>query len=313
MYDLIQEATVGVLQVRRISFDFSDGVPFAWNPANAEFSLTMNAISFIAIAFEKYIVAATKEAIPKIGDAGVAAEADSFLRQEAQHAAAHRQHLRALTAAYPGLQETVDAVLALYDELLAAKPLRYHLAYIADLEAAFTPTFKLFLDHEDRLFRPGDERVASLMLWHFTEEVEHRSSALRIYREFGGEAYRLWVLPSMIRHINRLLTVIADGFNTHVPLADRELDARVLLPAAGARRSLGGKVPSLLNGYDFPAEQYMDFIPKRERRLAGLRILRAQFPGHDPEHQPLPEFADQWLARYDAGEPVAQWYSSAAR
>jgi len=304
---------MSILQVRRISFDFSGGVPFIWNPASAEFSLTMNAISFIAIAFEKYIVAATKEAMPKITDAGVAAEADSFLRQEAQHAAAHRQHIRALTTAWPGLQETVDEVLALYDELLAAKPLRYHLAYIADLEAAFTPTFKLFLDHEDRLFRPGDERVASLMLWHFTEEVEHRSSALRIYREFGGEAYRLWVLPSMIRHINRLLTVIADGFNAHVPLADRQVDGRVLLPAAGARRGLGQKLPFLLGGYDFPADQPLDFIPKRERRLAGLRIVRAQFPGHDPEHQPLPGFAGQWLARYEAGEPVAQWYSSAAR
>jgi predicted metal-dependent hydrolase len=300
---------VSTLPVRHISFDFSDGVPFTWNPGSPEFSLTMNAISFIAIAFEKYIVAAVKEAIPLLTDAAVAAEADSFLRQEAQHAAAHRQHVRALTTAWPGLRETADGALALYDELLAARPLRYHLAYIADLEAAFTPTFKLFLDHEDRLFRPGDERVASLMLWHFTEEVEHRSSALRIYRELGGEPYRLRVLPSMIRHMNRVLTVIADGFNACVPLADRQVDARVLLPSAGVRRGLGHRVPFLLGGYDFPPSQPLDFIPKKERRLAGLRILRAQFPGHDPEHQPLPEFAGRWLARYDAGEPVARWYS----
>ena len=42
-------------------------------------------------------------------------------------------------------------------------PLAYRLAYTADLESTFTPIFKVMLDHEDVLFRPGDERVASLL------------------------------------------------------------------------------------------------------------------------------------------------------
>ncbi|WP_242424769.1 metal-dependent hydrolase, partial [Frankia sp. EI5c] len=232
------------LQVRRVPFDFEGDVPFLWNPDNPDFSLQMNATGVIAIAFEKYIVAAVREAIPQLTDPGVAAEADAFLRQEAQHASAHRQHMRALIRRYPGLRGTLDAALALYDELLESRPLKFHLAYIADLESAFTPTFKLFLDHEERLFRPGDERVASLFLWHFTEEVEHRSSGLRIYREFGGEAYRLRVLPAVARHINRLIRVVAEGFDEHVPFADRKVDARSLIPAEGVRDGIRRKLPS---------------------------------------------------------------------
>ncbi|MBL7486857.1 metal-dependent hydrolase [Frankia sp. AgB1.9] len=295
------------LQVRRVPFDFDGDVPFLWNPENPEFSMSANATGIIAIAFEKYIVAAVKEAIPLITDADVAAEADAFLRQEAQHARAHRQHMRALTRTYPGLQDTVDAAMALYDELLASKPLKFHLAYIADLESAFTPTFKLFLDHEDRLFAPGDDRVASLFLWHFTEEVEHRSSGLLIYREFGGEAYRLRALPSVLLHINRLLKVIAAGINEHVPFEDRKVDARVLVPAEGVR----AKLPSRRRGNPAPSSGGgLEFIPKAERRAAARRVLRAQLPGHDPEHQPLPVFVDTWLGRYEDGAPVASWYSA---
>lgn len=30
-------------------------------------------------------------------------------------------------------------------------------------------------------FAPGDARVASLFMWHFVEEIEHRSSAPILY------------------------------------------------------------------------------------------------------------------------------------
>ncbi len=285
------------LRVRRPPFDFDGDVPFLWNTESPAFSLLANAISFMAIAFEKYIVAATRQALPFITDPAVAAEADAFLRQEAQHAASHRLHVKALTRAYPGLQHTLDRAIARYDELLATKPLRFHLAYVADLEATFTPAFKLLLDHEERLFQPGDERVASLLVWHFVEEIEHRSSALLIYRAVvGSEAYRLGVIPSMVRHIYRVFRVTAGGFNDHVPFEDRKVDARVLLPTFGARR------------YGDP----FWCVPPSERRAARWNILKSLVPNHDPEHQPLPRFADLWLERYSRGEDVTRWYSSMA-
>lgn len=283
------------LQVRRPPFEFDGDIPFCWNQENPAWSLLTNAVSVIAIAFEKYIVTATRQAMPFITDPAVSVEADSFLRQEAQHASAHRLHMRALSRHYPGLQQTVEQASALYDELLLTKPLKYHLAYSADLEATFTPTFKLWLDHEEQLFRPGDERVASLFLWHFVEEIEHRGSALLIYRSVvGSEAYRLSVLPSVARHIFRLLHVIIDGFNTHVPIADRRVDANFLLPSF---KTIGSVDP-------------MAGVPSSARRAALWRFLASQVPNHDPEHQPLPRFADLWHERHARGDNVVRWYSS---
>ena len=228
------------LEVRRPKFDFdSTEVPFIWNPQNPAFSFQMNASSIMIVAFEKMIVAAVREAMPSITDPEVAAEADAFLRQESQHASAHRQHVRALIKRYPGLEQTFDEVIRSYDDITETTPLKFRLAYVADTEATFTPTFKMMLDNEATLFRPGDGRVASLLLWHFVEEVEHRSSALIIYDAVVGDSlYRFRAVPAVVKHLMKVLTIVADGVNAHVPLAERKVDARTLLPAYGARQSL---------------------------------------------------------------------------
>jgi len=57
----MQEQVMIELKVRRIPFDF-EGVDFIWNKNNPEFAITMNKLSFFAIAFEKYICQAMRDA-----------------------------------------------------------------------------------------------------------------------------------------------------------------------------------------------------------------------------------------------------------
>lgn len=67
------------------------------------------------------------------------------------------------------------------------------------------------------MFQPGDERVASLFLWHFVEEMEHRSSALIVYKAIQpSHYYRLRALPGVVSHIGEIISVIASGFEAHV-------------------------------------------------------------------------------------------------
>jgi predicted metal-dependent hydrolase len=297
------------LEVRRPKFDFSDDVPWVWHPANPAFSFFMNATSIIAICFEQMIVAAVQEAKPQMTDVDVAAEATAFLRQEAQHSSSHRKHVNALIKQYPGLQQTFDDAMACFDTLTETKSLNFRLAYIADLEATFTPSFKLMLDNEETLFRPGDDRVASLFLWHFVEEVEHRSSALLIYDAVVGDNwYRIRALPGVVKHLLRVLSVIADGVNAHVPLGDRKVDARTLLPAYGAWENLKNKLASGAGNQPVPSA--FASVSRKEILVAAGRVLLSQTPYHKPEHEPLPRFADQWFERWKRGEDVARWYTA---
>jgi predicted metal-dependent hydrolase len=296
------------LEVRRPKFDFTGDVPWEWNPANPQFSFFMNATSIIAICFEQFLVAAVQEAKPLITDSAVAAEATAFLRQEAQHSSTHRKHVAALIDRYPGLQHTFDAATASFDEVTKTTPLKFRLAYIADLEATFTPSFKLILDNEATLFRPGDERVASLFMWHFVEEVEHRSSALVVYDAAVGDSwYRIRALPAVFRHLIAVTRIIADGVNAHVPESDRKVDARTLLPSFGMRQALRERLTLRRRHSSTP--KAFSTVPRVEILVAVFRILLSQTPYHNPDHQPLPAIADRWFERWNSGGDVTRWYS----
>lgn len=305
------------LQVRKIRFGFSDyDVPFLWNAANPAFSSAANALSFLAIGFEKMIVAAISEAMPLITDAGVAEEAQAFLRQEGQHTMAHRQHVNALIKTHPALSETLREVVAWFDQLTATQPLKYRLAYTADVEATFTPSFKLMLDNADTLFAPGDDRVASLFLWHFAEEIEHRSSALIVYDAVVASPwYRMRVAPSVFKHAGEAMLTAARGFNEHVPLEERKVNAMSMSGGPGWKTQLSQKLP--FRNQDItqdvpdygPLGEVYPNVPLREKLAAAFGVVRSQIPGHDPGRQKLPALAAEWFARYDAGHDVTRWYT----
>jgi predicted metal-dependent hydrolase len=300
------------LQVRRVRFDLAgDDIPFNWLPDRPAFGMQCNTISFFAPGFEKLIVDATREAIPLMNDPQAIEEANLFLRQEAQHSSAHVRHINALARRWPGLQETMDEVVESYDHLTATKPLEWRLAYAAVIENTFTPYFKVFLDHEEKLFEPGDERVASLFIWHFVEEIEHRSSALVVYNAVHPSfSYRLKAIPSVLKHVGEIIEIIARGFEKHVPATDGgELAA--LLPKGFGVKAMR---ECLAASKRIEGLATYDGVPKREvlAMLAGL--VRSQGPSHDPEHEALPVFADRWFKRYDE-EPksAARWYTVGAK
>lgn len=300
------------LIVRKLRFAFAESpVPFCWNEANPAFSAMANAVSILAVGFEKMIGAMISEAMAQITDPAVAEEADAFTRQEGQHSMVHRQHVKALIRQYPGLKETLDAVVASFDEMTANTPLKYRLAYTADLEATFTPAFKLMLDHDATLFAPGDDRVASMFLWHFVEEVEHRSSALIIYDSVVGDPwYRMRMAPSIFKHVMRMILVASEGFNKHVPLEDRKVDALSTFRIRRRKKALMQRIPFLNVPYDGPFANAFAGLPLRDQYAALKGVVRSQIPGHDPKHEPLPALAQVWFDRYDAGYDVTRWYTA---
>ncbi|MET7769416.1 metal-dependent hydrolase [Nocardia sp. NPDC005366] len=300
------------LQVRKMRFAFADyDVPFLWNEENPAFSSMANAVSLLAIGFEKMIVNMIREAMPRITDPAVAQEADAFVRQEGQHSTAHRQHANGLIRRYPGLQETLNEVIAAFDRLTVETSLEYRLAYTADLEATFTPVFKLMLDNDSSLFRPGDDRVASLFLWHFVEEVEHRSSALIIFDSVvGSDVYRMRMAPSIFRHVMKVIRVACEGFNKHVPLEERKVDAMAMFASYRYKQRLRKWLPALRARDNGPMLRAFDDLSIGPQLVALMGVVRSQLPKHNPDHEKLPALAGVWFERYDAGYDVSHWYTA---
>ena len=256
------------LVIRKIPWEFDASVPFMWQPDNPNFGLFCNAFTFIAVPFERYIVNVVRKAQDTLReDPDVAAEAEAFLRQEAQHASAHRKHMLALVQRYPGLEQCYEDACRAYDQLLEEQPIEFHAAYIANLEATFTPLFKVILDNRDSLFGAGDQRVASLMMWHFVEEIEHRSSGLILYRHISPDPwYRTKHIRDTFSHVGAVSESIAKVFDEVVPFEDRGASAQELLsisllygeftfrgPGGRRRRARRGGPPTLFG--DVPTRQ----------------------------------------------------------
>lgn len=298
------------LQVRRVDFRFDTTTPLQWNPDNPMFGFVMLTLTFVASPFERYMVAATRMAMPQIDDPDIAAEADAFLRQEAMHAKAHRNHVAALTAQFPALGELCVELQRRFDQLLETKPLEYHLAYAADIEATFTPTFNLWLRHRERLFDNGDPDVAPLFLWHLVEEIEHRSSAYRIYNAVVADPwYRLRVLPSVLGHMLGCHTAICRAIDAHVPFEDRLAPASELALGWPEMRAKFARLLPSRRGPDRPRwPSPLAQVPVREQLTALYRLARAQNPRHSPAKEETPAFADEWMADYDRGHDVVHWY-----
>lgn len=294
------------LVVRRPPFPIEASVPFQWQPANPSFGLFGNAFTFLAIAFERYIVAATREAMPRITDPAVAEEADAFLRQEAQHARAHRLHANAMMAQYPGLEETFAATNAAYDELLEREDVEFHLAYVANLEATFTPLFKMVFDNRRQLFAGGDERVGTLLLWHFVEEIEHRSSALLIHHHVTPDRwYRIRKVRKVFEHVAGVYKLILAGFEKHVPLDDRRIATSAVGPSGLWLGELSARLPVVRRRRGRPS--MLSHVPGRDLRTMVWQLAKSQTPGHDPAHEPLPTWVDEWHAAYDSGADVTTY------
>ncbi|WP_068269476.1 metal-dependent hydrolase [Aldersonia kunmingensis] len=297
------------VKFRKMRFDIDATVPFQWNPDNPRSGVMANAISMVVVGFERYLVLATKEALKLKLDPEVREEAEIFIAQEAQHSAAHRKHVNSMIAQYPGLSDTFDAIIRSFDDLFAANSLEFHLAYMSAIEAAFPPLFTFLIEQRDNMYS-GDTRVASMFLWHYVEEIEHRSSAGIIYDGVVGDRwYQLATLRPALSHLFELGRIVNDGFSAAVPPEDLGVDPsqpvmldEIVSRTPLLRRFARRKPPTLFHG-----------VPTREVMKLVVGLIKSQNPYHRAgDYTPIPWF-HTWLDSYEAGEDMAHYYGAPPR
>lgn len=265
------------LVVRRIPFHF-DGVEVLWNPENPTFSMMMNGVTFQAIGFEKYMCLAMRDAEKFITDPAILEEARLFRAQESVHSNAHKVHVKALVERYPALQGVFDEAIASFDAIYNSEDLHFHLAYAANIEATFTPLFGTIIEHRETLFSGGDPRIAALMLWHFCEEIEHRSSALKVYNHVvGNRWYRTTQMKKVLKHIGGVAAKCTEGFRQHLP-----------------------EIPE--TAYQNPLTALPIPFMHKVRMLYG--VLESQMPWHNPERGRVPAYYAEWRKRFEQGDDM---------
>jgi predicted metal-dependent hydrolase len=272
------------LKVRKIDFQFTDDIPFQWNPGNPHWGNFINFAAFVAPAFERYFIKATRLAMPQISDAAIAQNADQFCLQEAQHSKHHMAHLNMLTKKIPALAQVGEDIKKSYADLLANNSTEFHLAYAAIVELCFGPFAKFVVNNRDTLFVDTDQTVASFFLWHMVEEFEHRNSAIDIYNDVVGSYwYRLKTVPKVIQHLSSINTMIETAFQQHTEQQQGEVAL-------------------------WETAQFMNNTPLKSRLTILYELSCTLLPYHKPDNLQQPEWVSQWFADEEAGIDMSAYY-----
>ncbi len=167
------------------------------------------------------------------------------------------------------------------------------------------------LDNRDALFGGGDRRVASLMMWHFVEEIEHRSSGLLLSRHINPNPwYRVKHFRATSRHVAALAQAVAETFDRVVPFEDRGASTRELMSKGLMTRELKYRLPWKRGRRDEGPPSIFQDVPSNQLAKMVWRLWLSQTPYHDPADQPLPEWADTWMAEYDRGTDMTRFFGS---
>jgi hypothetical protein len=62
----------------------------------------------------------------------------------------------------------------------------------------FTASISLYCLGNKQIFDGVDERMKKVWLWHFTEEVDHRSAIFDVYRNMGGGYVRRAIVMALM-------------------------------------------------------------------------------------------------------------------
>lgn len=260
---------------RSMAFEYPEDLHPHWKAASPEFSQMVNGLSLAMPFLEPYLIRTMGQAKREIADPEVLADMEDYIAQESEHFQQHHRFNAILKArGYACIAKLEEKLKADYTGFSRNRSLKFNVAYAEGFESMALALGHMLVERRRELFGGADPAVSSLILWHFVEEIEHKTVTFNVYKAlYTGYFYRIYGLLFATLHIF--------GFAN---LATRELlreDGR--WPGFKTRMAAWWQVARILAW----------LLPKF------ARILK---PGYDPAQVSDPDWARAWAALYAQGE-----------
>jgi predicted metal-dependent hydrolase len=168
------------IPVRTPRFDFESEIPMLWFRGNSFLTFFFNGLNLTFPEGERVFVRAVHEHKHLVSDPVLLAQIKGFSGQEGAHARAHEQLFDSLRAQGFDLAPFFDRYLRYVRFVNKSAPAASRLSATAALEH-YTSTLALLMFELD-LLREAHPEMRRLLLWHATEELEHRAVAFDVLR-----------------------------------------------------------------------------------------------------------------------------------
>jgi len=168
--------------IRRPGLEFGDDIPRHWAGGSPFATAMFNATNLLFPQGERFFIRAVNDYMADIDDPELRAQARAFAGQEAIHGQEHEAYFD--TMRRQGYR--IDGYLRVFHAIerfmsLAPRSLRLSITAGAEHYTATLGHFALTAQHP-RDFHPTMEK---LVVWHATEEVEHKAVAFDIMQAAG--------------------------------------------------------------------------------------------------------------------------------
>ena len=262
------------MTVRRMRFDYPASLKAWWNPARPEFSQIVNAASLAMPFLEPYLIETMRKAKEKIYDPKLLAEVDLYIGQESTHFRQHQQFNKRLAdLGYRCVPEMEKQLKTDYEALATTRSFTFNVAYAEGFEAMALTIGHMLVEERAHLFANADPAVSSLILWHFVEEIEHKSATYDVFKHLDGRyAWRIYGLLYATIHI----------------MARTRQGYRALLIEDGKWFTLASRMAL----YAVLLRIFAKLLP---------RILRILKPSYNPREVPDPAWVQEWWRMHREG------------
>ncbi|MCE7998467.1 MAG: metal-dependent hydrolase [Rhodobiaceae bacterium] len=203
------------MEVRRVPFSYEHRTPKEraghWNPGSPEFSQIVNSGSLAMPYLEPYLIRTMRAARDKITDPQLQKELDFYCAQESTHFRQHKKFNDTLSeAGYAAVREIEARVDRDYKKLGETKSLKFNLAYAEGFESMALAIGEMLIEDREYLFGNSDPATASLILWHFVEEIEHKNVTFDVFKHLHASYF--WRMLGLVYATGHIFWRMGQGY-----------------------------------------------------------------------------------------------------
>ena len=267
--------TPGELVVRKMPFEFPEDIDPHWNKGKPEWSHMVSGASLAMPFLEPYLIRTMRKALERIESDALKKEVKLYMAQEGQHFQQHRRFNDILIGkGYTALLEVEAQMKKEFEEFDQNRSLKFNLAYACGFESMALGIGHWLVRDREYLFGGSDTRVASLILWHFIEEVEHKNVAFDAYQAvYGNYFYRVFGTLYATAHV--------------VKFSRRAYQAML------KKDGLWGSFRSRWALLKMIGRFFVNMTPP---------LMSVCVPGHHPSNVKDPQWYRDWIATYGEDE-----------
>ncbi len=264
------------MERRVMAFEYPENMHPHWKKSSPEFSHIVNAGSLAMPFLEPYLIRSMGIAKKHIKDLVLLAEVEDYIAQEAQHFQQHRRFNDILKArGYTCIDGLEERLRRDYTNFSQNRSLKFNLAYAEGFESMALAIGHMLIERREELFGGADPTVSSLVLWHFVEEIEHKNVAYGVYEHlYGGYFYRVFGLFYATLHI------FAYAGRAYRALLREDS----LWPNLKTKWAMWRQLAKIF-------------------WWLGPKLAKPLLPGYHPAKIADPQWAKDWVALHDKGEP----------